>query len=93
MPTRRDVSDLAPTGTVITALRDGVAEMKSRADSNPTSWRFQANIHGTFDTPAQPTWNRCQHGSFFFLSWHRMYLYFFERILRAASGNQDLALP
>jgi hypothetical protein len=93
MPTRRDVSDLAPNGTVITALRDGVAEMKSRADSNPTSWRFQANIHGTFDTPTQPTWNRCQHGSFFFLSWHRMYLYFFERILRVASGNQNLALP
>jgi hypothetical protein len=93
MPTRRDVSDLAPNGTVITALRDGVAEMKSRAESNPTSWRFQANIHGTFDTPTQPTWNRCQHGSFFFLSWHRMYIYFFERILRAASGNQNLALP
>jgi hypothetical protein len=93
MPTRRDVSELAPNGPAITALRDGVAEMKSRADSNPTSWRFQANIHGTFDTPTQPTWNRCQHGSFFFLSWHRMYIYFFERILRAASGDQNLALP
>ena len=93
MPTRRDVSDLAPNGPAITAIRDGVAEMKSRADSNPTSWRFQANIHGTFDTPTQPTWNRCQHGTFFFLSWHRMYIYFFERILRAASGDQNLALP
>jgi hypothetical protein len=93
MPTRRAVSDLAPNGPAITAIRDGVAEMKSRPASNPTSWRFQANIHGTFDTPTQPTWNRCQHGSFFFLSWHRMYIYFFERILRAASGDQNLALP
>jgi hypothetical protein len=31
--------------------------------------------------------------SFFFLSWHRMYIYFFERILRAASGDPNLALP
>jgi hypothetical protein len=35
----------------------------------------------------------CQHASFFFLSWHRMYIYFFERILRAASGDPNLALP
>jgi Common central domain of tyrosinase/Polyphenol oxidase middle domain len=93
MPTRRNVFDLDPNGPAIASLRQGIATMKSRPPSNPTSWRFQANIHGTFDTPAQPTWNRCQHGSFFFLSWHRMYLYFFERILRAASGDQNLALP
>jgi hypothetical protein len=95
MHVRRNVFDLAPNGPEITALRDGVAEMKSRPSSDPTSWRFQANIHGTFafDTPSHPTWNRCQHGSFLFLSWHRMYLYFFERILRDASGDPDLALP
>jgi len=27
------------------------------------------------------------------LSWHRMYLYFFERVLRKASGDPDFALP
>jgi hypothetical protein len=96
MPTRRDISDLAPNGPVITSLRQGIVTMKDTdvfPVTDPRSWRFQANIHGTFDTPVQPTWNRCQHGSFFFLSWHRMYLYFFERILRAASGDQNLALP
>jgi hypothetical protein len=93
MHVRRNVFNLTPNGPEITALRNGVREMKNRPASNPTSWRFQANIHGTFDTPAHPTWNRCQHGSFLFLSWHRMYLYFFERILRAASGDPDLALP
>lgn len=93
MPIRRNVSDLDPNGSRIEALRDGIREMRSRPASDPTSWRFQANIHGTFDTPAHPTWNRCQHGTFFFLSWHRMYLYFFERILRDASGSPNLALP
>jgi hypothetical protein len=32
----------------------------------------------------QPQWSTCQHGSFFFLAWHRMYLYYFEKILQAA---------
>lgn len=93
MPIRRAISGFAPNGTRIEALRAGVREMKRRPPSDPTSWRFQANIHGTFDTPAQSTWNQCQHGTFFFLSWHRMFIYFFERILRDASGSPNLALP
>jgi hypothetical protein len=92
MPVRRNVYSLSPTGTLIASLRQGIATMKSRPSSNPTSWIFQANIHGTF-APPQPAWNECQHGSFLFLSWHRMYLYWLERILRAASGNPNLALP
>lgn len=34
----------------------------------------------------------CQHGTFF-LAWHRMYLYYFERIVRTASGDPTFALP
>ena len=41
----------------------------------------------------QPLWDQCQHGSYFFLPWHRMYLYYFERILRAAAGDPGLTLP
>src|SRR4030095_7761042 len=90
---RRDIATLDPNGPEIAALRQGIQVMKSRPASDPTSWLYQANIHGTYDTPSQAGWNQCQHGSFFFLSWHRMYLYFFERILRAASGDATLALP
>ena len=92
MPTRRNVYSLSPTVPLIASLRQGIATMMSRPPSNPTSWIYQANIHGTFG-PSQPAWNSCQHGSFLFLSWHRMYLYWLERILRAASGNPNLALP
>ena len=77
----------------IAALKKGIEVMKSRSDTDPTSWTYQANIHGTQDTRALPAWNTCQHGSFFFPSWHRMYLYYFEKILRKASGDTDLALP
>lgn len=91
--TRPNMGTLDPNGPQIAALRQGVQVMKSRPATDPTSWLYQANIHGTYDTPAQQAWNTCQHGTFFFLSWHRMYLYFFERILRKASGDPNFALP
>jgi tyrosinase len=37
--------------------------------------------------------NLCQHGNFFFLSWHRMYLYYFERVIRCVSGQPTFSLP
>jgi Common central domain of tyrosinase/Polyphenol oxidase middle domain len=97
---RRDVYSLDPDGPEVQALRTGIAAMQARPVTDPTSWLFQANIHGTNDQPpaevadaARATWSSCQHGTFFFLSWHRMYLYHFERILRAASGDPEFALP
>lgn len=90
---RPNMKTLAPDGPEIAAFRQGVQVMKSRPASDPTSWLYQANIHGTYDTPALEAWNTCQHGTFFFLSWHRMYLYYFERILRKASGDPNFALP
>ena len=90
---RRDIGRLSSSGPEIAALKRGIAAMQARADSVPTSWIYQANVHGTEDPGSLPGWNSCPHGSFFFLSWHRMYLYWFERILRAASGEPTLALP
>jgi len=46
---------------------------------------------------AQKTWDTCMaHFSAeetYFLPWHRMYVYFFERIVRKISGNPDFTLP
>jgi hypothetical protein len=39
------------------------------------------------------TWCRCEHGTNQFLTWHRMYLWYFERVLQAAAGDQSLRLP
>lgn len=88
---RKEVSTL--TAAEVAAYRAGVAEMKKRPATDPTSWLYQANMHGTFDTPAQASWSTCEHFSHFFLSWHRMYLFYFERILRKASGSATFALP
>jgi tyrosinase len=71
---------------------EGVKKMKTRPATDPTSWTYQAAMHGTYATPTKPLWNTCQHGSYFFLAWHRMYLYFFESIVRANS-NPEFNLP
>ena len=47
---------------------------------------------------AQEMWQTCQaHADTddpnFFLPWHRMYVYFFERIVRSLSGDPAFALP
>lgn len=81
------------TAAELAAFKNGVAVMKSRATNDPTSWAYQAAIHGTTLTPTQTAWNTCQHNITHFFSWHRMELCFFERILRKASGMPSLGLP
>ena len=88
---RRDIYTL--TAAQITSIKTGITAMEALPYTDPTSWQYQAAIHGTLLTASLPSWNSCQHGSPFFLSWHRMYLYFFERILRAKSGDPTLTLP
>jgi tyrosinase len=42
-------------------------------------------------------WRQCQHGGWFFASWHRMYLHFFEKLIAREvaklNGPTDWALP
>lgn len=41
-------------------------------------------------------WNNCTHDKWHqihFLSWHRFYIYHFEKIVRHLSGKEDFALP
>jgi tyrosinase len=88
---RQEVHTL--TAQQLDSLKQGVSVMRARPVSDPTSWSFQANIHGVLGPPASPLFNQCEHGTIQFLTWHRGYLYYFERILRAASGDPSLALP
>ncbi len=80
---RRDVNSLDPDGPEITAYKMGVQAMKGRPDANPLGWVAQARIHLDW----------CPHGNWFFLPWHRAYLYYFEQVCRAASGDQNFTLP
>jgi hypothetical protein len=98
---RRDIYELEsgdPWDPATLAYARAVQALRSRPTSDPTSWAYLAAVHGTTVTPPPgATWNECQHGSWFFLPWHRMYLYYFERIVRAQvvaqGGPADWALP
>lgn len=90
---RQDIYCLNELSSDLIAYRAGVAVMKSRPETDPTSWAAQRAIHATFLARAGMISNQCQHGTIFFFSWHRMYLYWFERIVRAASGVPSFALP
>jgi hypothetical protein len=87
-----------PFDPITLAYANAVKVMQERPADDPTSWAFQGAIHGAYAAPPPGAeWNMCQHQGWFFLPWHRMYLYFFERILRAAvseaGGPEDFSLP
>jgi len=104
---RPSATYLFSNGQQMQSLRRGVQVMKSRPFEDPTSWTYQAAIHGYgFAPPAGlpqgmiDNMSNCIHGvrgadfpNRYFLPWHRLYLYYFERILRDASGDDTLMLP
>jgi tyrosinase len=91
--TRKSIMGLASGDAIITGYKNAITAMKALAGDNPLSWTYQAAIHGTNAGGSHTSWNSCEHGTFYFLSWHRMYLYYFERIVRMHSGNANWALP
>jgi tyrosinase len=87
--------------TAMMALDNGVADPAL----NPMGWKYQAYIHGVPKSIATPdlmklwtadekeVWNSCQHSTWFFLAWHRMEIFYFERIMRVMSGDNTLSIP
>lgn len=88
---RQDIWKLEESGPwhpVTLAYARAIRVMQERAASDPTSWVYQASVHeipreeNPGDTE-DPWRGQCQHQSWFFLPWHRLYLAYFERILRS----------
>jgi tyrosinase len=102
---RRDIQSLmaeGPSGLkVLDDYAAAIASMKALdTQGNPTdprSWRFQAAIHGfpgllgTVNHPRH--WGSCRHNSWFFLAWHRIYLFYFESVVQSHLGDPTWALP
>lgn len=66
----------------------GKANAINQTYPNPSPWK----------SLAQAMWSTCQaHGNpakeDFFLPWHRMYVFYFESIIRNVSGNTQFTLP
>jgi tyrosinase len=80
---RKDVATLGMSDPILVSYRTAVAAMKALPTSDPRNWTNVASIHQ----------NGCPHGNWFFLPWHRAYLYYFEKLIRQFSGNKNFALP
>jgi hypothetical protein len=90
---RRNLGGMAASDPILVAYRKAIKAMKALPTANPLSWDYQAAIHATTLSGSHVAWNTCEHGTHFFWSWHRMYLYWFERIIRKMSGDASWALP
>jgi tyrosinase len=73
-----------PWHPITEAYAVAIGAMQKRGAADPTSWAYQAAVHALSAGRSDKFRDQCQHGSWFFLPWHRMYLYWFERIVRAA---------
>ena len=99
MRERKDVYNLPPGDQTLEWYAKAVTAMKALPQADPRSWRYQAAIHGIDPLPPAMAglWAECQHGSSFFLPWHRMYILNFERIVAqhvaSLGGPADWALP
>jgi len=82
-PTRRNIANLPANDPIIQTYKDAVAAMKALPAADGRNWTKQALIHN----------NSCVHGNWWFLPWHRAYLFYFEAICRKLTGNADFALP
>jgi tyrosinase len=105
--TRRDVWNVTKEEgdwpEVLRAYERAVGTMRAldppgATPDNPLGWRFQAAIHGIADAAGNPDtsnalWCNCQHGSWYFLPWHRMYLWAFESIVQHFLSDESWSLP
>jgi tyrosinase len=88
LPRRREINSLALNDPMVQTLRDGVRILKNRGPGQGPNWIDLSNIHGT-----AAGFNKCPHGNWYFLPWHRAYLLMYERMIRSATGNSDFAMP
>lgn len=93
---RRDIWHLQPTTAtpwhpIVLAYAEAVGTMKATPLSErQLSWQWQTQVHGmSIPQPPDDFRKQCQHFNWFFLPWHRMYLFHFEAILRSIIEGLD----
>jgi tyrosinase len=94
--TRKNVLSLPAGDQTLFWYGKAITAMQKKPIADPSSWRYQSAIHeyhrsedphasSADKLPSKSDqkkfWTQCQHGSWYFLPWHRMYLHFFEQIV------------
>lgn len=81
-----------PFDEVTLAYALAIDVMKRRPASEPTSLQYQAEVHAIRGAREAPDdfRHQCQHFTWYFLPWHRMYLLWLERIVRSIIKDLDV---
>ncbi len=64
-------------------------ELNSTAPADKRGWNKQSAIHGVNNVD----FTFCHHGTDHFFSWHRAYLFYFEKICQKLTANPKFGLP
>lgn len=89
-PLRRSLKGMDLDDPVLVTLREFVTMMKDPArDGQNVSWIGFSDIHGSFAVG----FNKCPHGNWYFLPWHRSYVRMYEVAARALTGDTEFAMP
>ncbi len=88
LPIRKEITTYALNDPMVQTLRDGVRLLKARPAGTGPNWTDLANIHGT-----AAGFNKCPHGNWYFLPWHRAYLLMYEQQIRVVTKNPSFAMP
>ncbi|MGB8151329.1 MAG: tyrosinase family protein [Candidatus Cybelea sp.] len=96
--TRLEIREFSKDAKLVADFRAGIKAMREISDPrNTRSYTYWHYSHWMPDSKPPPemssVWDQCKHKEAFFESWHRGFLYFFEKVLRDASGNPLFALP
>jgi hypothetical protein len=101
---RREIWALERTNTwdpITLGLAKAIQTMKGgQFPQDQTNYEYQASMHGSNTTGSRGpdgVWNMCQHQTWYFFPWHRMYILWFEHIVRdivrSQGGPANWALP
>jgi tyrosinase len=80
---RRSINGLSSADPIVKTYAKAVDLMKKLPQNDPRNWTQQANIHNNF----------CPHQNWWFLPWHRPYLFYFESICRDLLQDSTFSLP
>src|SRR5438477_10116544 len=62
--TRPNIKGATWNTQFVKSYNAGIKAMKQLGANDGRNWIYQANMHGTVDTPVKALWNTCEHGSF-----------------------------
>jgi tyrosinase len=96
--TRLEIREFSKNPALVAAFRAGIKAMRTIEDARNvasyTYWHYSHWMPESDPPPImRPVWDQCKHAASYFISWHRGFLYYFEKILREASGDPNFALP